>query len=119
MKNKGDFKVLHQTKMSIMAWIFFESNYAFTFSRHFFEATDLTVPEIVRMKCVVLSDCYSLAIKACAAYSCVALAHAEAIFEGLLQVARIKMFRSSFKLSCLIGLEFVLGREQDGTTDAV
>lgn len=111
MKIKRVSKVLHQKKhhihISIRPWIFFESNHAFTFLRHFFRATDLKIPEIVRTKYLMLSVCYSLAIKASVAYSWMALAHAETILEGLLQVAGIKLFWSNFKLSCLIVLEFL------------
>lgn len=89
--------------MSIGPWIFFESNYAFTFLKHFFR-----VPEIVRTKCLILSDFYSLAIKVSVAYSWMVMASAEKIFEGVLQVAGIKLFWSSSKLRCLIVLEFVL-----------
>lgn len=98
-------------------WIFFVWNCTFTFLRHFFRAADLKVPEIVRTNCLMLSDCYILAIKASVAHSCMALAHAETIFEGLLQVVGIKLIKFYTELSHSAWI--CTCREIDGTTDVL
>lgn len=97
MMIKGVLKALHQKKRSRshvlsvfgLLWV---KLCLYIIKTYFFRATDLKVPEIIRMTCFMLSDWYSLTIKINVAFPCVAWGHPEIMFEGLLRVVGINLY---------------------------